>query len=62
MTAPQRSRDEASKGAARLRKAESIGRPLGDDDFLLRIERITERRLRPDKRGPKSKSGDAGAS
>jgi putative transposase len=38
-----------------LRAAESIGRPLGDDRFLARIERLTKRRLRPGKRGPKSK-------
>jgi putative transposase len=39
----------------RLREAESIGRPLGDDRFLARIERLTKRRLRPGKRGPKPK-------
>jgi putative transposase len=38
---------------ARLRAAESIGRPLGDARFLARIERLTKRRLRPGKRGPK---------
>jgi len=38
---------------ARLRAAESIGRPLGDDRFLARIERATKRQLRPRKRGPK---------
>src|SRR5665213_3550042 len=38
---------------ARLRAAESIGRPLGDDRFLGRIERSTGRRLKPGKRGPK---------
>jgi len=40
---------------ARLRAAESIGRPLGSDGFLARIERLTARRLRPGKRGPKPK-------
>lgn len=40
----------------RLRAAESIGRPLGDDRFLARIERLTARRLRPGKRGPKPKA------
>ena len=39
----------------RLRTAETIGRPLGDDRFLGRIERLTKRRLRPGKRGPKPK-------
>lgn len=38
---------------ARLRAAESIGRPLGDDRFLSRIERLTARPLKPRKRGPK---------
>jgi putative transposase len=38
---------------ARLRAAESIGRPLGDDGFIARIERLTARTLRAGKRGPK---------
>src|ERR1700736_2111037 len=37
----------------RLRAAESIGRPLGDDRFLSRLERSTGRALKPGKRGPK---------
>ena len=37
----------------RLRAAESIGRPLGDDRFLARIERRTGRVLKAGKRGPK---------
>ena len=36
-----------------LRAAESIGRPLGDDRFLARLERRTGRTLKPGKRGPK---------
>jgi putative transposase len=36
-----------------LRAAESIGRPLGNDRFLPRIERQTGRPLKPGKRGPK---------
>jgi putative transposase len=36
-----------------LRAAESIGRPLGNDRFLSRIERLTGRPLKPGKRGPK---------
>jgi putative transposase len=43
---------------ARLRAAESIGRPLGDDRFLARIERLTARSLRPGKRGPKPRPPD----
>jgi putative transposase len=41
---------------ARLRAAESIGRPLGDDRFLAKIERATKRRLKPRKRGPKPRT------
>jgi putative transposase len=37
----------------RLRAAESIGRPLGSDRFLSRLERLTGRELKPGKRGPK---------
>src|SRR6266852_999413 len=37
----------------RLRAAESVGRPLGDDRFLARLERRTRRALKPGKRGPK---------
>src|ERR1700721_713971 len=38
---------------ARLRAAESIGRPLGNDGFIARLERLTRRALKPGKRGPK---------
>ncbi|MBR0849993.1 transposase [Bradyrhizobium diazoefficiens] len=41
-----------------LRSAESIGRPLGDDRFLARIERQTGRVLKPAKRGPKPSAGE----
>ena len=41
---------------ARLRAAESIGRPLGDDRFLAKLERATKRRLKPRKRGPKART------
>ena len=47
---------------ARLRAAESIGRPLGDDRFLARIERLTARRLRPGKARAKAEGGGAGQS
>jgi putative transposase len=42
----------------RLRAAESIGRPLGSDRFLARLERRTGRTLRPAKRGPKPADAD----
>ncbi len=36
-----------------LRRAETIGRPLGDAAFMKKLERQTGRNLRPVKRGPK---------
>ena len=36
----------------RLRRAESIGRPLGSEAFLSRLEADSHRTLRPRKRGP----------
>jgi putative transposase len=42
----------------RLRAAESVGRPLGDDRFLARLERLTKRVLKPAKRGPKPTEDD----
>jgi putative transposase len=44
----------------RLRAAESIGRPLGDDRFFSRIERRTGRVLKPAKRGPKPLGSESG--
>jgi putative transposase len=38
-----------------LRRAESIGRPLGDAAFLAALETATRRSLRPRPRGPKPK-------
>ncbi|MDQ2082449.1 hypothetical protein RA307_19860 [Xanthobacteraceae bacterium Astr-EGSB] len=46
---------EDAEAVGRLRAAESIGRPLGDDRFVAAIERSTARTLRPGKRGPKPK-------
>jgi putative transposase len=37
---------------------EVIGRPLGDDRFLARIERQAGRILKPAKRGPKPSAPD----
>lgn len=42
----------------RLRRAETIGRPLGDADFLAGLERRFKRALAPARRGPKPASGD----
>jgi putative transposase len=37
-----------------LRRAETIGRPLGNAAFMEQIESLSGRDLRPKKRGPKS--------
>ncbi len=42
----------------RLRCAESIGRPLGDERFISRLEAATRRTLKPGKRGPKPSRPD----
>src|SRR5262249_6381179 len=43
-----------------LRRAESIGRPLGGERFMTKLERLTKRTLRPGKRGPKPKEREGG--
>jgi len=45
----------------RLRRAESIGRPLGSEAFLARLEADAGRSLRPGKRGRRAASRDDGA-
>jgi putative transposase len=52
--------DEPPDPAAveRLRAAESIGRPVGDKAFLVRLERRTKRTLQPAKRGRKPRPHD----
>ena len=39
--------------AERFRRHERTGRPLGDEGFVTRLERVLGRVLRPQKRGPK---------
>ena len=46
---------------ARLRAAETIGRPLGSDEFVTRLEGLVQRHLRRQKAGRKAKTPtDAG--
>jgi len=45
----------------RLRRAESIGRPLGNRKFLDSIERTTQRPLKPARRGPKPRLATRGS-
>ena len=47
--------DEALTYAA-LRKAESLGRPVGSSEWLEDMERQTGQKLLPGKRGPKPKA------
>ena len=39
-----------------FRKHERSGRPIGNDDFIEKVEKITGRRVKPRKPGPKPKS------
>jgi putative transposase len=43
----------------RPRKAETIGRPVGDEAFLNALERQFGRRLQPLKRGPRPRQLNA---
>lgn len=43
----------------KLRQAETIGRPLGTDAFIARLERKTGRVLKPAKRGPRPTSEES---
>ena len=49
--------DEALSYAA-LRKAESVGRPIGSKDWLEEMEARTGLALRPGKRGPRPKKNN----
>jgi putative transposase len=52
---------EDGEAFARLRAAESVGRPVGDERFMAGLERVTRRSLRPGRRGPKPKEREAGS-
>ena len=45
--------DIEEEEAARMRRHERTGRPLGTDAFIERLEKQLGRILRPQKRGPK---------
>jgi REP-associated tyrosine transposase len=46
---------EEEAAMRRLRRAETIGRPIGGEDFVTTLEALSARRLAPAKRGPKPK-------
>ena len=41
--------------AEKMRKHEQTGRPLGSESFVMKLEKILDRMLRPQKTGPKLK-------
>ena len=45
---------EDEDASTRLRRAETIGRPLGDSAFLARLENDSGRSLKPARRGPRA--------
>jgi putative transposase len=48
-------KDMDSSFAERMRKHERTGRPLGSESFMLKMEKILDRLLRPKKAGRKPK-------
>jgi putative transposase len=46
---------EEEAAMLRLRRAETIGRPIGGEDFVKTLEALSARQLAPAKRGPKPK-------
>ncbi len=51
--------DEDEGATVRLRKGESVGRPVGSETFLALLETRSRRRLHALKRGPKPKNNGA---
>jgi putative transposase len=43
--------------SAVIRRAETVGRPLGDDAFMAHIKALSGRDMRPGKRGPRQRDG-----
>lgn len=52
--------DEDAALSHQLRRAETIGRPLGDEAFVASLERTSNRPFTPAKRGPKRATGTVG--
>ncbi|MDP3852917.1 hypothetical protein [Phenylobacterium sp.] len=51
--------EEGEALSQRLRRAETIGRPLGGEAFIAGLERESGRSFRPGKRGPAAKAAGA---
>jgi putative transposase len=50
--------EEVSEAFRVLRQSETTGRPLGSDNWVEKLEVLTSRQLKPQKRGPKRKIMD----
>jgi putative transposase len=48
--------DASESERAVFRKHERTGRPIGDETFIERLERLLDRRLKPRKPGPKPRN------
>jgi len=46
-------KDDEEEAFKMLRRSETTGRPLGGDRWIEKLEKLTARRLKPQKRGPK---------
>ena len=46
---------EEDERTARLRRAETVGRPIGSPEFVERLAAASGRKLVPEKRGPKKR-------
>jgi putative transposase len=46
-------------GFKHLRHSETTGRPLGSEEWIERLEKMTGNTLKPQKRGPKTKDREA---
>ena len=51
--------DISDKHLSKLRSHQRTGRPLGDDDFIVKLEALSGRSLRPQKPGPKREVSDS---
>ena len=55
--APFLGQEEIDAAAFRMiRQSETTGRPLGSDQWIEKLEKLTGRKLKPQKRGPKRKT------
>jgi putative transposase len=56
MSASYSTRNSSESERAVFRKHERTGRPIGDETFIERLERLLDRRLKPRKPGPKPRA------